>query len=272
MPPAADVACCRGIFMEEHRHSGLRFDSRAIGAAALALGIVGATAIASGSWRGVRGKPPQRHLKVTGSAKKRIVSDLIEWSGTIEGQGADRTSAYKQVRLGTEKTIAFLKQQGIPSEEIFPQSATVKEVTETQYVGVGAARIERTVSKGFVSTQVVEVHSKDVARVEKASREVTALLESGVSITSESPSYYYTGLGALKIEMLFLAGRDARARAENILKSTGGASLGKLISADMGIININPANSTETSEEGNNDVSSLEKDIITIVHADYELE
>jgi hypothetical protein len=40
----------------------------------------------------------------------------------------------------------------------------------------------------------------------------------------------------------------------------------------MGIININPANSTETSEEGNNDTTSIEKDIITIVHAEFELE
>jgi hypothetical protein len=40
----------------------------------------------------------------------------------------------------------------------------------------------------------------------------------------------------------------------------------------MGIININPANSTETSSEGNNDRTSLEKDIITIVRAEFELE
>ena len=40
----------------------------------------------------------------------------------------------------------------------------------------------------------------------------------------------------------------------------------------MGIININPANSTKTSEEGHNDTSSLEKDIITIVHAEFEVQ
>jgi hypothetical protein len=40
---------------------------------------------------------------------------------------------------------------------------------------------------------------------------------------------------------------------------------------NMGIININAANSTGTSNEGNNDTSSCEKDIITIVHAEYEV-
>ena len=133
-------------------------------------------------------------------------------------------------------------------------------------------RTTKQVFKGYVTKEAIEVSSKDVARVEKASREITSLLEQGVSITSSAPSYYYTRLGELKVEMLAAAGKDARARADNILKSTGGADIRKLISADMGIININPANSTQTSEQGNNDTSSLDKDIITIVHADFELE
>ena len=40
----------------------------------------------------------------------------------------------------------------------------------------------------------------------------------------------------------------------------------------MGIININSASSTETSHEGNTDRTSLDKDIITIVHATFKLE
>ncbi len=92
-----------------------------------------------------------------------------------------------------------------------------------------------------------------------------------MSVTSEDPKYFYTRLGELKVEMLAAAGKDARARAENILRSAGNSAVGKLIAADMGIININPANSTNTSEEGNNDTTSLEKDIITIVHAEFEL-
>ena len=91
-------------------------------------------------------------------------------------------------------------------------------------------------------------------------------------ITSSPPAYFYTKLGELKIEMLAAASADARTRAENIIKSAGGANLGKLRDADMGVINVNPANSSETCWEGNNDTSALEKDIITIIHTKYELE
>jgi hypothetical protein len=110
-----------------------------------------------------------------------------------------------------------------------------------------------------------------VERIEKASREITSLLDEGVVVNSGCPSYFYTRLGELKVEMLAQAAKDARERAENILRSAGNATIGKLVVADMGIININAANSTKTSEEGNNDTTALEKDIITIVHAEFEV-
>jgi uncharacterized protein len=127
------------------------------------------------------------------------------------------------------------------------------------------------VFKGYQVTQSVTIRSTDVPKVERISREITDLLEQGVNIESSPPAYYYTRLGDLKIEMLASASKDARIRADNIVKSAGGGKVGKLLGADMGVININPPNSTETSWEGNNDTTSVEKDIITIVHIRYEL-
>jgi len=249
----------------------MEYGSRELGMVALAVAFTASTAIGAGTWKSVRGKPPQRQIRITGSAKKRITSDLIEWSATIDAHAPDRTAAYKQLRAGVDRAVAFLQKQGIKADEIRPQSANFKQEFETQFIGVGPNRIEKRVPNGYTTTEVITVSSTDVARIEKASREVTSLLEEGVSISSGEPLYFYTRLGELKLEMLAAAGRDARSRAENILRSTGGGSIGKLLGADMGIININPANSTQTSEQGNNDTTALEKDIITIVHADYEL-
>ena len=252
-------------------------DLRPVGIVALAVAMVWSTWIVADTVYSIKVKPEKRTIRVTGSAKKRITSDLIEWSGTLEARAPDRTAAYKTLRQQTDRTIEFLKAQGIKPEEIQPQSATFEEVVEVVeefkvLPGVKEPmRIEKKIPKGFLTTQEILVRSTDVRRIEKASREVTQLLEEGVSITSHAPEYFYTRLGELKVEQLAAAGKDARARADNILKNTGGASVGKLVGADMGIININPANSTETSHEGNNDRTSLEKDIITIVHAKFEL-
>lgn len=253
-------------------------DLRPLGLVALAGAFVWSTAIASGTWKNVRVRPEQRTIKVTGSAKKRIVSDLIQWRAVLEARAPERTAAYKRLHEERDQAVAFLIAQGIPATEIEPQSTTFEQEFDTiEEIKVlpGSnvpTKTARQVPKDFVTREVIVVQSSAVARVEKASREITSLLEQGVSVTSEPPSYFYTRLGELKVEMLAAAGKDARARADNILRSAGGASIGKLIVADMGIININPANSTQTSEEGNNDTSALEKDIITIVHAEFALD
>jgi uncharacterized protein len=263
--------------MEKFRER-LPHDLRPLGIVALACAAVWSTSIAAGTWKSVRVKPEQRTIRVTGSAKKHIVSDLVEWQATLEARALDRTAAYKALHEQTDKAIEFLKVQGIKPEEIRAQSATFEEELDTTHetkVVPGTnvpVTTEKKTFKDYVTRQAITIQSADISRIEKASREITSLLEQGVSITSEQPQYFYTRLGELKVEMLAAAGKDARARADNILKSAGGASIGKLISADMGIININPANSTQTSEEGNNDTTSLDKDIITIVHTEFELE
>ena len=55
--------------------NGSRFgwlDLRPIGLIAMAVAFVASTTISSATWKSVRGKPPARKLRITGSAKKRI--------------------------------------------------------------------------------------------------------------------------------------------------------------------------------------------------------
>jgi hypothetical protein len=241
-------------------------------AAAIGVALIVSVVIATSTWARVRTHPKGRIIEVTGSAKKRIVSDQIQWSAHIETSNDDRTAAYRALAGHVRTALAYLAEQGVKSDETRVLSAEVAERRETEYVGRGDERIERTVSRGYTASQVITVRSSDVARVERVSREITQLLERGVPVSSSPPLYFYTKLGELKIEMLAAAAHDARTRASNILEQTGGARIGKLRAADMGVINVNPANSTQTSWEGNNDTSSLEKDVLTVVHATFEIE
>src|SRR4051794_8537440 len=118
---------------------------RELGLIALAVAFAASTTIVAGTWKSVRGKPPQRQIRITGSAKKRIKSDLIEWTATVDARAPDRTTAYKQLKVGVDQAVAFLKKQGIRAEEIEPQSANFRQEFEVQYTGVGPARVERRV-------------------------------------------------------------------------------------------------------------------------------
>jgi hypothetical protein len=237
----------------------------------LPVALLAATWVAASTWERVKTKPKEHSIQVTGSATRRIVSDLIQWSASIDVQNADRSAAYRQLHEHVATTVAFLEKAGIAKEEIGVSSVSVTQLQELEVTGAGEERIERYVVKGYQLQQSVNVSSGDVDTVAQASREVTALLEHGISVSSGTPQYHYTKLGDLKIEMLAEAAKDARARAENIIEAAGG-ELGELTGADMGVININPPNSRSSSWDGNNDTSTVEKDIITVVHATFELE
>jgi len=237
----------------------------AMAAAVVVTALVGAVALERVRARAVR------RIEVTGSAKKRIVSDLIEWRATLDLQAAERIKAYRELTGHSQAALAYLAAQGVKPEEIRAGAVTVSEKIETEWVGTGENRVERKVRKGFDAQQTITVRSGDVERVERLSREISSLLERGIPVTSSAPRYFYTRLGELKVEMLAQAAKDARTRADAVVAQTG-ATLGKLRSADMGVINVNPANSTETSWQGNNDTASLEKDIVAIVHVTFELQ
>jgi hypothetical protein len=237
----------------------------------LPAAMLGATWIAASTWERVKTKPKENAIQVTGSATRRIVSDLIEWSASIDVQNPDRSAAYRQLAEHVGQTVAYLEKSGVRKEDIGVSSVSVSQLQELQVTGVGEERIERYVVTGYRLQQSVNVSSADVETVARVSREVTQLLENGISISSSEPAYHYTKLGDLKIEMLAEAAKDARARAENIIVAAGG-ELGDLVGADMGVININPPNSRSSSWDGNNDTSTVQKDIITVVHATFELE
>ena len=214
-----------------------------------------------------------RAADVTGSAKRRITSDLAEWEARFGIENPDWQAGYRDLTVQVQKGVAWLKAQGVKDEEIRVSSSTREQLYDTQTSGDGEERVVKQVPRGWRITQGVFVRSSDVANIERLSREVTALGEQGVPVDSMAPNYFYTKLGDLKIEMLGEAAKDARTRVERMVTSAGGAD-GlelRLKELDMGVINVNPANKTATSWDGNNDTTALEKDIITIVHCKFEL-
>src|SRR6188768_3383362 len=113
----------------------------------LALVVIGYNT--THAWERVKFRPPDRTITVTGSAKKRITSDLIEWSAEVATEHADRTEAYKALHAYVETAIAYLKGQGVKDEELSVSAASVDELYDTSYVGTGEERVEKTVFRGY---------------------------------------------------------------------------------------------------------------------------
>jgi hypothetical protein len=232
-----------------------------LGGVALAVGLVIAAAI--GGWAFVKGKRGDQTITVTGSARKRIKSDLVIWRAGVSYQAPVLADAYRSLSESVPRVKSYLIGKGIPENQITISSISSQTLHSKTADGEESASIS-----GYSLRQELEVRSNDVDKIAQIARQATELINQGILIESQAPEYHYTKLGDLKIEMLAEAAKDAKTRAEQIAKSTG-SSIGSVRSARMGVLQITPADSSEVSDSGMNDTSSLDKDITAVVNIGF---
>ncbi len=231
------------------------------GGTALAIGLIVSSLILSWAYTG--SKKGEDAITVTGSAKKRIKSDLVVWNAGVATQSGQIADAYRQLSDYIPRIKKYLIDKGIPEDQITVSSISTTTLTKTDEDGRSTNEIT-----GYSLKQVVSVTSTDVDRIAQISREATELINQGILLESSSPQFYYTKLGDLKIEMLGEAAKDAKARADRIAESTG-SSIGSIRSAKMGVMQITAPESTEVSDYGVNDTSSIEKDVTAVVNVSF---
>jgi hypothetical protein len=120
-------------------------------------------------------------------------------------------------------------------------------------------------------TQPVSVTSGDVPLVTRVSQDVTQLIQDGVDVRSNTPEYIYTGLGPLEVRLIAEATKDARDRASRVAKNTA-SRLGSLVTARVGVVQVNAANESEVSWDGVYDRTSIEKDAMVAVTTVFTVE
>jgi len=219
-----------------------------------------------GSWAALSVKGQEQTIAVTGSAKKHIKSDLVVWTTTVSRQAEKLADAYKPLALDIPVVKDYLVHKGIRKEEITVSSIATQATHEKDNYGGEGGKIT-----GYTLRQSIEVRSKDIDKVSAIAREATELINKGIAIESSAPSYYCTTLGDIKIEMLAEAAKDAKIRAQKIATSTG-STVGSLRSAKMGVLQITPADSTQVSDQGISDTSSIDKDITAVVNLSFSLQ
>jgi len=184
----------------------------------------------------------QETITVTGSAEKDFVSDQIVWTGSYSRKMMDLKAAYAQLKDDESKIRAYLKGKGVADAEVVFSAVSIDKQFNYSYDQSG--RNTGSEFTGYNLTQKVTVDSRDIEKIEKISREVTELIERGIEFNSSSPSYYYSKLSELKIDLLAKASEDAKVRASTIAKNSGNG-LGKIRKASMGVFQITGQNSEE---------------------------
>ncbi len=213
-------------------------------ASILAVGLVVASFIFSTAYK-YKFKTTES-INVTGNALKDFDADFVKWRATFSRKDYDIRVASDELKSDQAIVKNFLVSQGIKSNEIVFEAVNISK--DFQY---GSDVNGNSISQfsGYILSQDVTIESKELDKIEKASRQISDLISQGIELSSSNPNYYYSKLEDLKLELIAQASENAQQRAENIAKKSG-AKLGDLKQADLGIFQITGKNDNEEYSYG----------------------
>lgn len=214
-------------------------------------------------------------ISVTGTAERMVESDAGKWTFMITKQAspANYASVSKELRDGSDKTVAYLKERGIDEKSITVQPIVSNVVCQSQqqvmYDSTGHQQCSGPFTYSLVQTLIVE--SADVNLLRDLSLNAAGVLaDRSVQLQTVSVDFFYTKLAEIRADMLAEASKNAKERAEAIAKSTGN-SIGSVKDASQGVFQVTQRNSTDVSDYGSYDTSTIDKKITAIVRASFEV-
>lgn len=226
-------------------------------ASILAVGIIIAAFVWGAFFISARN---EQSIRVVGQGVKTVTSDLIKWNMTINKTTnvAYRSEGPSWIQEDLTKLKKYLASNGIEEKDILVEPVS-------SYANYGNNGVT-----GYNFSQRVEVKSDDIDKIEKLALDNKALAKQDIYLQYSDLEYFVSNLAELKAEMLALATVDAKARAEEIAKSSGN-KICSLLSAKTGVFQIRKPLSMDVSDYGIYNTSSKEKEIAVTVNATFKI-
>lgn len=173
----------------------------------------------------LRAKDADRAVTVRGLAERDVVADLATWTISYSASSTNLAEAQGKVRRDTDAIEGFFKELGFPEDALQPTGANVSSFTDQG-------------TTTYTVRQRLSLRTEDIERAQRAVAQQFDLVGRGVFLEEGSAmSYSFTGLNAIKPEMVAEATRDARASAEQFAEDSG-ASVGTIKEATQGYFTI----------------------------------
>lgn len=222
----------------------------------LALGLVLAVKTA------VRSMSNDR-ISVTGSAYQVVKSDSARLEFEITARKADKQASYNAVKAQLPVVMKYLEEKGITDIEVKASNG----YNSFKYTPNGNVTNEIAY---YNLSQPVAIKSNDVQKIKEISVDIQSLLDKGIDINVMQPEFFYSQLADLKVKLLKDATTDAKDRATAMLKATHNRP-GKIQSVQMGVFQITPVDSTNVSDMGINDTTTVDKKVTAVANVVFRV-
>lgn len=237
------------------------------------LGVLLALGLIIGGWvLGAEIKATRlgdRYVTVKGLVERKVKSDLAIWPLTYKEAGDELTSIYSKTEADKKTVLQFLDEQGIQSSEIELGIIRVVDTQANEYGG-GVRAPHR-----YIVEQQITVHTSRVDQVAAAAQKTLVLLQKGIVLggnPGQGLAYKFTGLNAIKPDMITEATRNARSAAGRFAADSG-SQVGAIRTANQGVFSILPADQAgEGGEGGFGADASLMKTVRVVTSVEYYLE
>lgn len=231
--------------------------------ATLALGFAWSANMISNAMVRMR---QQNLIRVKGVAEQKIKSNWASWQCEFWCKSANLREGYEVLSKSKDAVKAFLESKGISVENIAFQPISIEMEYQTDEKGHKTNFIQF-----YVLRQYVMLESADILKMDNVSKGITDLIKQGIELRSSAPMFVNTDIESIKIDLLGKATKNAYERADILARNSNGR-VGALSSASQGVFQITPVNSTDVSDDGNYDTSTIEKTIKAIVTLEFQVE
>ena len=208
----------------------------------------------------------QNSVTVTGSAYEIVTSDSGTLEITLDVKRPTKAQAYAAAREQLPKIKEYLSSKGFDVKKDIDVKAPYGYYSYRSYAnGVSSNETDH-----FNLSQQIAIKSDDVDKIKETSLDITTLSDNGIDIDVNSTNYSYSKLADLKVDLLKKATKDAKQRSSAMLKSTNN-NVGKIQSVRMGVFQITPVDSTDVSDMGISDTSTIEKKITAVSNVTFQI-
>ncbi|MBX7143207.1 MAG: SIMPL domain-containing protein [Oligoflexia bacterium] len=199
-------------------------------------------------------------IEVRGLDERVVKSDQANWQIKYVVTGASVADLYSAASSMSSAVVDFLSSKGFAREEIQKTPLSITDRNAESYNS-------NKQGPRFTGRGSILLSTKKVDQVVAASEATDALVASGVVLEGAELNYFFTGLNAIKPDMLKAASQSATAAAQSLARDTG-VKLGRIKQVSQGLFTINsPFNDNDYDSN-----SSLNKLVRVVTRAEYSMD